>query len=319
MFKSLLVPLDGSEFSERSLPLVRGIARATGASLHFAHVHVSHPPDALLSNPQFHFEGLDMAEYDDRHREEEKEYLTSVVESLDQRDSSADCVLLEGSVADELAAYARQVGAEAIFMTTHGHTGMRRLWLGSVADSLMRHTHLPLLVIHPGEHGHVPADVRTFEHGLVPLDGSDLSEAILGPACDLAEATGAGLTLTHVVSSRAVGGSGLFSPSAEHVGPALDKAEDYLARVAEPLRAKGLRVRTYALAADRPAPAIGRVAQRLGADVIAIATHGYGGLKRALLGSVAEEVLRRSPVPLLIQRPIVGQAEGAPYRPTPAN
>ena len=54
MFQSLLVPLDGSSFSERTLTLAQNLARPHGAALHLAHVHVSHPPDELLSNTQFH-------------------------------------------------------------------------------------------------------------------------------------------------------------------------------------------------------------------------------------------------------------------------
>lgn len=318
MFKSLLVPLDGSEFSERTLPLVRGIARATGASLHLAYVHVPHPPDDLLSNPQFHFEGVDMDEYDDRDREEEREYLNRVTKSLDGVGSPADCVLLQGNVAHELATYAEKVEAEAIFMTTHGHTGMRRVWLGSVADSLMRHTHLPLLVIHPRRHEHVPAHVGTFEHGLVLLDGSDLAETILGPAAALAQATGARLTLTHVVSSRSLSGVGFFTPAAD-IMPAMDKAEAYLASIAVHLRAEGIEVRTCVRVGERPAPAIERIAEDLGADLIAIATHGYGGLKKALFGSVAEEIMKSSPVPLLVRRPVTGSQAAIPYSPTAAN
>lgn len=76
MLKSLLVPLDGSEFSERALPLACRLARTTGAALHLAHVHEAHVPDHFLSNTQFHYEGLDLDEYDERHRREENEYLS---------------------------------------------------------------------------------------------------------------------------------------------------------------------------------------------------------------------------------------------------
>src|SRR3990172_2023021 len=71
MLQSLLVPLDGSEFSERTLGVAQHLAKATGASLHLAHVHVPHPPDHFLSNTQFHYEGLDLEEYETRHRDQE--------------------------------------------------------------------------------------------------------------------------------------------------------------------------------------------------------------------------------------------------------
>lgn len=285
MFKSLLVPLDGSQHSERSLPIALGIARASDAFLHLAHVHVPNPPDQLLSNTQFHFEGLDVAAYEEREREEEREYLTGLVNTLG---TDGDSALLEGDVVDALGTHAERVDADAIFMTTHGRTGLPRMWWGSVADALLRHTHLPLLVIHPGEAGHVPADVRTFRHILVTLDGSERAEAVLGPAADLAEATGARLTLLRVVSPRGL-----------HV---LDGPEDYLADVARRMRATGLRVGIHVRAAEGAAPAIARIGEEIGADLIAMATHGYGGVKRALLGSVASKVLKISPLPMLVQR-----------------
>ena len=307
MFKSLLVPLDGSEFSERSLPLVREVARASGASLHFAHVQELSPPEDLFTTSQFHRAGRGKVDRDGRHREAKNDYLASVVDSLDGSDSPADCAVLEGNVAEELATYAEHVGAEAIFMTTRARTGMRRMWSGSVADALIRRTNLPLLALHASTHGSVRADVRTFDHGLVLLDGSDLAEAILEPAGDLAQATGARLTLTHVVSPRAVSGARYLGTSRDDIGPSMNKAEDYLGGVADRLRAKGIQVATCVRAAERAAPAIERVAEKLGADLIAIATHGYSGFKRAFFGSVAEEILRRSPVPVLVRQPTSGR------------
>lgn len=302
MLQSLLVPLDGSEFSERTLPLAQGLARATGARLHLAHVHVSHPPDHFLSNTQFHYEGLDLEEYEARHRAEEEAYLASLCEKLDTG-TAVESALLEGHVAEEVADYAAAVGADMVLITTHGHTGVSRMWLGSVADALVRLTTLPLLVLHPAPGGHLPADVLSFRHIMVPLDGSELSASILGPAADLARATGARLTLVHVVSSSAVLGARIFPLLPDDVGPALARAREYLEARASELEAEGLEVAVHVEEHEAPGRAIAAVADKLDADLIALATHGYGGLKRALLGSVADKVLRGSPLPLLVQRP----------------
>ena len=302
MLQSLLVPLDGSEFSERTLSLACGLAKATGASLHLAHVHVSHPPDHFLSNTQFHFEGLDMEEYEARHREEERAYLAEMEAKLGA-ETSVDTALLDGHVAEEIAEYAARVGADMVLITTHGHTGVSRMWLGSVADALVRMTTLPLLGIHPAQGGHVPADVFSFKHIMVPLDGSNLSATILGPAADLARASGARMTLVHVVSSSAVLGARIFPLLPDDLSPALAKAREYLQALADELREDGLQVDIHVEEHEAPGRAIAALADKLEADLIALATHGYGGLKRALLGSVADKVLRSSPQPLLVQRP----------------
>ncbi|HSG08415.1 MAG TPA: universal stress protein [Longimicrobiales bacterium] len=302
MLQSLLVPLDGSEFSERTLSLACDLAKATGASLHLAHVHVSHPPDHFLSNTQFHFEGLDMEEYEARHRDEEKAYLADIEAKYGQ-DAPVDTVLLEGHVAEEIAAYADRVSADMVLITTHGHTGMSRMWLGSVADALVRLTTLPLLVVHPAQGGHVPEDVFSFKHVMVPLDGSDLSATILGPAADLARASGARMTLVHVVSSSAVLGARIFPLLPDDLSPAIAKAGEYLEKLADELREDGLQVDVHVEEHEAPGRAIAALADKLDADVIALATHGYGGFKRALLGSVADKVLRSSALPLLVQSP----------------
>lgn len=304
MLQSLLVPLDGSEFSERTLTLASGLAKATGASLHLAHVHVSHPPDHFLSNTQFHFEGLDLEEYESRHRDEERAYLAEMEAKL-ASENPVDTALLEGQVADEIAEYAARVGADMVLITTHGHTGVSRMWLGSVADALVRLTTLPLLVIHPAQGGHVPDDVFAFKHIMVPLDGSNLSATILGPAADLARASGARMTLVHVVSSSAVLGARIFPLLPDDLSPALAKAREYLEKLADELGEDGLQVDVHVEEHEAPGRAIAALADKLDADLIALATHGYGGLKRALLGSVADKVLRSSPLPLLVQRPSV--------------
>jgi nucleotide-binding universal stress UspA family protein len=301
MFQSLLVPLDGSEFSERTLPLAHGLAKATGASLHLAHVHVTHAPDHFLSNTQFQYEGLDLEEYESRYRDQEKTYLSQVERRL--AGAAVDSVLLEGSVAEQIAAYAADVGADMVVMTTHGHTGVSRMWLGSVADALIRHTTMPILVVHPGCDTHVPKDALSFKHILVPLDGSDLSASILPPAKMLAMATGARLTLLHVVSSTAVLGARIFPLMPDDISPAKEKARAHLESVADSLRSEGLDAAVHVQEHEAPARAIAALAESMGADLIALATHGYGGLKRALLGSVADKVLRSSSVPLLVKRP----------------
>jgi nucleotide-binding universal stress UspA family protein len=302
MLQSLLVPLDGSEFSERTLPLARGLAETTGAALHLAHVHVAHPPDHFLSNTQFHYEGLNLAEYDEQHRQQEQSYLAEVESRLGDS-ANVDTVLLEGNVAEKIAEYADEIEAGMVLMTTHGHTGVSRMWLGSVADAIIRQTTLPLLVIHPAHGGHVPQDVMSFKHILVPLDGSDLSTTILQPACDLARAAGARITLTHVVSSTAVLGARIFPLLPDDITPAMAKAQTYLESLADEIADDDLDVSVHVEEHEAPGRAIAHIAKKLDADVIAIATHGYGGLKRALLGSVADKVLRSSPLPLLVQRP----------------
>lgn len=303
MLRSLLVPLDGSKFSEDSLPFAGEIARATGASLHLAHVHVPYEPEHLLGNTQFQYEGVNIEDYDAKHREQEERYLEGLVGRLCGDGTPADSRVLDGKkVAEELASYADEVHSDMIFMTTHGYSGVSRMWLGSVADEIVRRTTLPLFVVHPRE-GNGMGEGLSIRHIVIPLDGSELAEAVLGPAAELGRAAGARITLVHVLPSGESSSWPVLAELRGRVVPPIDRAMDYLSGVAEELTRDGLDVEIEVERGSVPATAIVDVAERVGADVIAMATHGYGGLRRTLLGSVADKILRSSTLPLLVMRP----------------
>ena len=301
MLRSLLVPLDGSDLSEWSLPIATRVARATGACLHLARVHEPHEPDHLLSNSSFQWEGVDLHEYDGRHRENESEYLAGVTGRLDGDGIAVDARLLDGDPAERLASYADEVDSDLVVITSHGRSGLQRAWLGSVADGMVRRTHRPLLILHPhdAEAGRADLDIR---HILVPLDGSGPSESVLPAALDLALATGARVTLVHVLAGPTVLGPRIMTYRPDRLEPDLGGAFKYLDAVAEDLRYGGVEVAVQARTGAQPAVAIADAAKELDADIIAMATHGYGMVKRTVLGSVADKVLRLHPVPLLLVR-----------------
>jgi nucleotide-binding universal stress UspA family protein len=129
---------------------------------------------------------------------------------------------------------------------------------------------------------------------LVPLDGSELAGAVVGPAAELADALQAGLLLLRVVEPRT------FEPfSAE---PELAKASDELEKVAERLRTPTRSVRVRAVGGFA-LPTIQSVIREEQVDLIAMATHGRTGLARLTLGSVAAGTLKNSRHPIMLIRP----------------
>jgi nucleotide-binding universal stress UspA family protein len=304
MLRSLMVPLDGSGFSEYSLPLAGKVARLTGASLHLAHVHAPYEPDQLLFTTPFQFEHVSMAEYDMRHRDDEERYMSGLADRLSGEGASVDAKILDGEeVVDELMDYADTVESDMIVMTSHGRSGLSRTWLGSVADALVRRTNRPIIVMHPKAALTVPDLGRSIRRILVALDGSALAESVLGPASDLARATGARLTLAQVVARPQSFGEASAAAGAGFVDPDYAEAVRYLEATAVPLRHTGLEVATHVRAGLAPAPMLTQMADQLLADLVAIATHGRGGVKRTLLGSVADQLLRSTSVPILVMRP----------------
>jgi nucleotide-binding universal stress UspA family protein len=179
-----------------------------------------------------------------------------------------------------------------------------------VADTLVRRLPIPALLVRPHDealdllesvHEHV------FQHVLIPLDGSALAEAIVERAVGLGMLMDAEYTLLQVLDLPTIG----YAPALHATGADerileqwRGEAQSYLDRVAEQLRARGLRVRAHTVIGS-PASAILGYAREYAVDAIAIATHGRGGLARVLLGSVADAVLRGAGVPVLLFRPAI--------------
>jgi nucleotide-binding universal stress UspA family protein len=133
---------------------------------------------------------------------------------------------------------------------------------------------------------------------LILLDGSVLAEQVLEPALDLARLMGARCTLLRVVESRS-------SPVGRATGgpPEKAQAEAYLEHVAARVREQGVQVRTRVVIARHAAEAILKEAAVQASNLIALATHGRGGLRRLLLGSVADKLFRAAASPVLVYRP----------------
>ena len=297
MLRSILVPLDGSDFAEHALPVALGIAHRSGATVHVASVHVPPPPDPDLS-----------AEWDEEVREAQREYMERVGQRLRAQDGvRADVALLEGAPGDALSRHGSDVGADLVVMTTHGRTGLSRLWFGSVANDVVRHGSLPTLLVRPGAH---PAEVgarHRFAHVLVPLDGSERAAEVLPFAMGLSALDGARMTLLQVVVppvmpihpySFAVPSAAV---DADVLTAHVQNARERLTALAERLRARGLHVECIVRTHDRPAEAILTYVAESGADLVAMTTHGRG-LSRLVTGSIADKVLRGARTPVLLYR-----------------
>lgn len=319
MQRQILVPLDGSPFSEHALPVALDLGRRTGARLHLVHVH-----EAPVA--QVYPDGLPVFDerWDGALRAQEEEYLRSLAHRcMETAGISPATELLEGAVTAAIANYASEVGVDRIVMTTHGRGGISRAWVGSVADALVRKAAVPILLIRPKEQlvdWRRGADAR---HVLVTLDGSEMGEGILEPALELGAALGARFTLLRVVLPVpfAPGRQGVSASfSTEGVAQAQRDADQYLAAIAARLRERGVTVSTDTVVHTSPALGILDYAGTSSVDLIAMATHGRGGWSRVALGSVADKVMRGTMMPVLLYRPALSGAgvhqEDAPRQET---
>jgi nucleotide-binding universal stress UspA family protein len=304
--RQIMVPLDGSPFSEHALPVALAVARRTGARLHLVQVHERPAGQVQPDGAQFCDDRWDGA-----LRAQEQEYLRSVAHRCMER-AGIDPVteLLDGPIITALASYISEVGIDRIVMTTHGRGGISRAWMGSVADGLVRRAAVPLLLIRPQVEKVDWNRALTTRHVLVPLDGSELSEGILEPALEFGGLSDAQFTLLRVVLPLPfVLGPHAAGPAFDEQGAAQSRvnAASYLDSVASRLRARGVNVGVDTIFHTAPGIGILDYAATHAVDMVAMATHGRGGWSRVALGSVADKVMRGTMMPVLLYRPPTGR------------
>lgn len=292
MFKDIMLPVDGSHFSELALPLAVQLAKQTNARLHIVRVHVPSVPTA---------EAVVSDNYDELVRDWERDALSVALDRATASGLNATSELLEGPVVAALQRYIEAASIDLVVMTTHGRSGIRRAVMGSVAEQCVRKTEIPILLIHPrSEQDSVAHDVTSMQRILVPLDGSEESEAVLPHVVALARLANAELVLARIAAAPfdiAV----TIGPEALHdyLQRMREEADEYLAAVQQTMPAD-LKVTCTSVSADRAPEGIMQAAVEQGADMIAMATHGRSGWARIAVGSVAETVLHKSTTPVLL-------------------
>jgi nucleotide-binding universal stress UspA family protein len=301
-YRSILVPVDGSRLSEQALPLALAIAERARARLRL--VMVSLP--AIPPSPE---EQRLYAALARSARKFEKAYLKDFTDQIRKQspDLAVGSTLLTGPVVRTLRDYVNDSKADLVVMTSRGQGGLRRLWLGSVADAMIRGSSVPVLLVRPEENPPPRPVLENLSRILVPLDGSDLSEAILRPAERLASLAGAELTLVQVIEPFA-------SPlETQRAAPAnfdveltnlrRERAARYLENLADQCVKRGVMASYATPVGGNVADTILELAESPTIGLLAIATHGRGGIKRLALGSVADKLARTAPRPILVYRP----------------
>jgi len=312
MYRTILVPLDGSTFAEHALPLALSLAQRSHAEIHL--VTVSTPltqayiEGVFVGTPDLETEAV--GRY--------KAYLNSVTARLRERiNVPITNEVITGEVVTTMCELASSGKYDLVVMATHGRSPLGRFWLGSVADQMVRHINLPLLLVRPTEKEPRLEHVPDLNRVVLALDGTELSEQILAPAVALAELIGE----VEVVLVRAIrqvypddvepetmDASPVPRPLREEMTRLQEEskreAAEYLAAVAHRLEARGMTVRTHVVVEDQPADAILHEAEGEHAGLIAMETHGRSGLARLFFGSVADKVVRGTHIPVLIHRPV---------------
>lgn len=300
MYRTILVPYDGSALSAEALPLAIELARRTTAVVHLAMVH---DPSSFIP---FVAGEVAVPIYDQalerEHRAENAQRLEETAGTLRTAGIETTTVLLEGAVADTLERYAEQIAADITVMTTHGRGGFQRVRLGSVASRFLTRITHPVLLLRAAEGESAPG----FPTGpvLCALDGTLFAEAMLPHARAFAAAAGVPLHLASVAVPHIMPmtpfGTEMLLLDEQTVDLETASRSDYLARVSRGCPAGTTHVTRTDMSVYR---GLLEEAEARGAGAIAIATHGRSGLSRLVLGSTTDELIRHATLPVLVFRP----------------
>jgi nucleotide-binding universal stress UspA family protein len=299
MYKNIMVPTDGSGFDRDAILVALRVAERCHAKIRLVRVLTTGAYFGLAAS-----EGAIISEETIRIETEaalsELHALAAECRNMSSTPISTD--LEHGPIADMLAAYARRNNVDLIVISSHGRRGVARLALGSVTDLLIRQTTIPVLVVKPKASYLSPEASKEFHSIVVPLDGSGLAEQILSRVVPLAKVEEAEITLLQVLAPEETSQTG-EAPTAPWWEKKVAAARAYLSRRAKEVRAQGVSARIDVVIGDKIPDAITDYARRERADLIAIATHGRGGLARVLRGSVADGVTKWAMSSILVFHP----------------
>lgn len=305
MFTRILVPLDGSELAEQSLPYVRLLASAAKIPVDLISVFGSVPPG--LAEPEH---GLYETQIAASIHDKSVEYLDGIKATLSDTGAIVSCAAHEGNPADHIINEAEKASNTLIVMATHGRSGIGRWMMGSVTDKVLHGTANPLLVTHSRE-GSAQSSEISLKNVIIPLDGSNLAEQILPHAVPLAQALRLNIILTRVTPSadeyyrfmdQAMTSSISSERYEDYATEADADATNYLDQVQARLANDDVTQVETRLMRGSAADAILDLADGTPDSLVAMTTHGRSGIGRWVMGSVADRLVRHSGLPVLVIR-----------------
>jgi nucleotide-binding universal stress UspA family protein len=286
-YRKVLVPLDGSELAERAITYAKSLAKAKGSELIIFTVSVASV--GQLDRPM-------------------KAYLELKAKELQSQGIKASIAISYGNMADEIIKFADKNKIDLIIISTHGHSGIKRWVLGSVALKVLHGACTPVLLIK--SRAHKISEVE-FKKILIPIDGSPFSEASIPYVKEMAKETSGEIILLRVSEPPVLSAdrSPAIKPSWEEyrniiMAEIQRQAEEYLEGIKANIEKSGIKVRSQAIL-GKAAESILQVAKKENINLIAMTTHGRTGVSRWVYGSGASRIVEESLQPVMLIRPSV--------------
>ena len=270
-FNHITVPIDGSTASARGVAFAIELARR-GGRISFCSV----VDPSLVCIPVAQGAMLDPGPMLERLDDDAAMFCQQAQSAARAQGIAADGRVLHGTCIAEILSLIDENGSDAVVIGTHGRTGLSRVVLGSVAEGLLRRSHIPVVAVHEDDESRMGPIA-------VALDASPASRAALEAAIAIADARGLPLLVTHVCNEA--------SPDPVRINTLLNDA-------AERIRSRGLTVHLV-LREGRTARELLDVVEKRECCMIVVGTHGRALPARMVLGSVAVALVERANVPVM--------------------
>lgn len=280
-FLSIVVAVDFTPQSRAATERAAMLAKRGGAAVHL--VHSARLPTVAMSH-EFAIPAPDW----ETIRRASKKRIEAIAADLEGRGLDATSEVRREEPVDAILAAVAKHDSDLIVMGSHGHTGLRHMVLGSVAERTLRAAPIPVMVVKEDEAG----AGKEIERILLATDFSPHADSAAKLAIAFAKGFGASVEICHVQAAPTVPWvSTDLPPPNEWVEALRRKAAERIQDVLRAFTEAGVDARTH-LVGDTPSVAIPALADERGADLIIMGTRGHSGLRHVALGSVAERTVR---------------------------
>jgi nucleotide-binding universal stress UspA family protein len=293
MFEKILLPLDGSELSELTIPYAEELAGKLGSEVILYHVH-GHEHS---NQEHMHLMYLErVAEIMQRNIKNDQPTHTDVKIST---------IVEAGEATENICNLVETNNIDLIIMTAVSTSGLKiGKMLGSVTDHVCQTVSIPVMLVRP--QNLMPADrnLRLINHILIPLDGSELSKLALPAGEEFGAKLKVPITLFQMATTiklyNDVSGTSTYIDYTKVNDDEKKHAVSEMSILEQELKAQGLNVNIIVTPGSDAATEIIELCRKSGIDMVVMSTHGRSGLGRWVFGNVAEKILRHGETPLLL-------------------
>lgn len=300
MFKTILVPLDGSQLADCVLPHVVAIARPFDSEITL--LRMLEKTQAGTSAQLFDLVNWQI------NKTRATLYLEKIKARIQREKTRVQTTVIEGLVADGITEYAHSHGIKLIVLSSHGRNGLTRWGISSITQKIIMSAQTSLLIVRAhqdGIHSDELSERPLYRRILVPLDGSQRAENVLPIVTQLAQFHRSQIHLVQIIQTPEMARQ--MPPTREDVDLSnriVSRNQEEAGRYLEQLKSRsfleGLTIQIHLITSDNTAVALHQLVEQENIDMVALSAHGYSGIHQWPYGSMVNNFVQYGKVPLLV-------------------